>query len=131
MKINVKKSFVKNKFKTACDRTQIRLKITYCVVLEHMLYFWWVRSASLRLRFGHFRTTSQICSSKFEAMGLCWKRFDCSLRVEVLQTLCRYNVVKRELSCKTKLNVYMLIYIPTLTYGYRLWVVTKRMALWI
>lgn len=50
----------------------------------------------------------------------------------MLQTLYRSEVVKRELSMKVKL----LIYIPTLTCGHRLWVVTERMrfrvsAVWL
>lgn len=35
-------------------------------------------------------------------------------------------VVKRELSQKEKLSIYQSIYVPTLTYGHELWVVTKR-----
>lgn len=34
-------------------------------------------------------------------------------------------VVKRELSQKVKLLIYQSIYVPTLTYGHKLWVVTK------
>uniref|UniRef100_A0A3Q3WHL4 Uncharacterized protein n=1 Tax=Mola mola TaxID=94237 RepID=A0A3Q3WHL4_MOLML len=35
-------------------------------------------------------------------------------------------VVKRELSQKEKLSIYQSIYIPTLSYGRELWVVTER-----
>ena len=35
-------------------------------------------------------------------------------------------MVKRELSQKTKLSIYRSIYIPSLTYGHELWVVTER-----
>ncbi len=35
-------------------------------------------------------------------------------------------VVKRELSSKARLLTYQLIYVPTLTYGHELWVVTER-----
>lgn len=38
-------------------------------------------------------------------------------------------VVKRELSLKAKLVIYPAIYVPTLTYGHQLCVVTKRMRL--
>ena len=38
-------------------------------------------------------------------------------------------VVKRELSLKAKLSIYRSIYVPTVTYGLELWVVTKRMRL--
>ena len=45
----------------------------------------------------------------------------------VMQTLKRCVVVKRELSQKAKLSIYRSVYIPTLTYGHELWVVTERM----
>ncbi|KAK3556338.1 hypothetical protein QTP70_007102 [Hemibagrus guttatus] len=35
-------------------------------------------------------------------------------------------VVKKELSRKAKLSIYQSIYVPTLTYGHELWVMTKR-----
>lgn len=35
--------------------------------------------------------------------------------------------VKRELSIKADLSIKELFYIPTLTYGHDLWVVTERM----
>ena len=35
-------------------------------------------------------------------------------------------VVKRELSWKAKLSIYQSIYIPTLTCGHELWIVTER-----
>ena len=38
-------------------------------------------------------------------------------------------VVKRELSRKAKFSIYKSIYIPTLTYGHELLVVTERMRL--
>ena len=40
-------------------------------------------------------------------------------------------MVKRELNQETRLSVYQSIFCPTLTYGHELWVVTKRMRLWI
>jgi len=49
----------------------------------------------------------------------------------VMQALCQTIRVKGELSQKAKLLIYCSIYIPTLTYGHELWVVTKRMRLWI
>ena len=44
----------------------------------------------------------------------------------VVRTLHRSVVVKRELSQKAKLSVYRSIFVPTLTYGHELWVVTER-----
>ncbi len=38
----------------------------------------------------------------------------------------RSVVVKKELSRKAKLSIYRSIYVPTLTYGHELWVMTKR-----
>uniref|UniRef100_A0A8C6LCZ4 Reverse transcriptase domain-containing protein n=1 Tax=Nothobranchius furzeri TaxID=105023 RepID=A0A8C6LCZ4_NOTFU len=44
----------------------------------------------------------------------------------VIRALYRSVMVKRELSQKAKLSIYRLIYVPTLTYGHELWVVTER-----
>ena len=35
--------------------------------------------------------------------------------------------MKRELSQKVKLSLYSSIFVPTLTYGYQIWVVAERM----
>ena len=40
-------------------------------------------------------------------------------------------VVKRELSWKIKPSIYWSIFVPTLTYGHEIWVVTKRTRLQI
>ncbi|XP_061618152.1 uncharacterized protein LOC133471975 [Phyllopteryx taeniolatus] len=44
----------------------------------------------------------------------------------VMRTLYRSVVVKKELSRKAKLSIYRSIFVPTLTYGHELWVVTER-----
>ncbi|KAK7889103.1 hypothetical protein WMY93_024663 [Mugilogobius chulae] len=44
----------------------------------------------------------------------------------VMQSLYRTVVVKKELSRKAKLSIYRSIYVPTLTYGHELWVMTER-----
>ena len=44
----------------------------------------------------------------------------------VMRALHRSVVVKKELSRKAKLLIYQSIYVPTLTYGHELWVVTER-----
>ena len=44
----------------------------------------------------------------------------------VMRTLYRSVVVKKELSRKAKLSIYRSIYVPALTYGHELWVVTER-----
>jgi len=49
----------------------------------------------------------------------------------VMRALYRPVVVKRELSRKPKLSIYRSIYISTLTYGHKLWVVTERTTFWI
>ena len=49
----------------------------------------------------------------------------------VMRSLYRSVVVKRELSRKAKLSIYWSIYVPTLTYGHELWVMTKRIKFWI
>lgn len=42
-----------------------------------------------------------------------------------------YVILKRELSIKTKLSKYQSVYVPVITYGHELWVVTERMSLQI
>ncbi|KAK3530499.1 hypothetical protein QTP86_027775 [Hemibagrus guttatus] len=44
----------------------------------------------------------------------------------VMRSMYRSVVVKEELSRKAKLSIYQSIYVPTLTYGHELWVMTKR-----
>ncbi|KAL0194436.1 hypothetical protein M9458_012732, partial [Cirrhinus mrigala] len=44
----------------------------------------------------------------------------------VMRSLYQSVVVKKELSCKAKLSIYRSIYVPTLTYGHELWVMTER-----
>ncbi len=43
-----------------------------------------------------------------------------------MRSMYRSVVVKKELSLKAKLLIYRSIYVPTLTYGHELWVMTKR-----
>jgi len=47
----------------------------------------------------------------------------------VKQALYRTVLVKRELSRKAKLSIYWSVYVPTLTSGHELWVVTERTRL--
>jgi len=49
-----------------------------------------------------------------------------SVAAAVKQALYRTVLVKRELSRKAKLSIYWSGYVPTLTYGHELWVVTGR-----
>ncbi|KAK3523202.1 hypothetical protein QTP86_021761 [Hemibagrus guttatus] len=44
----------------------------------------------------------------------------------VMRFMYRSVVVKKELSRKAKLSIYQSIYVPTLTYGHALWVMTER-----
>ncbi|KAK3555566.1 hypothetical protein QTP86_022023 [Hemibagrus guttatus] len=45
----------------------------------------------------------------------------------VMWSMYRSVVVKKELSRKAKLSIYQSIYVPTLTYGHELWVMTERL----
>ncbi|KAK3529694.1 hypothetical protein QTP70_033672 [Hemibagrus guttatus] len=49
----------------------------------------------------------------------------------VMQSMYRSVVVKKELNRKAKLSIYQSIYVPTLTYGHELWVMTERVRSWI
>ncbi|KAK3516227.1 hypothetical protein QTP70_006372 [Hemibagrus guttatus] len=59
-------------------------------------------------------------------------RMDCEIdrrigaAAAVMQSMYQSVVVKKELSRKAKLSIYQSIYVPTLTYGHELWVMTKR-----
>ncbi|KAK3565056.1 hypothetical protein QTP86_032481, partial [Hemibagrus guttatus] len=59
-------------------------------------------------------------------------RMDCEIdrriaaAAAVMWSMYRSVVVKKELSRKAKLSIYQSIYIPTLTYGHELWVMTER-----
>ncbi|KAK3524832.1 hypothetical protein QTP86_007573 [Hemibagrus guttatus] len=44
----------------------------------------------------------------------------------VMRSMYRSVVVKKELSRKATLSIYQSIYVPTLTYGHELWVMTER-----
>ncbi|KAK3530739.1 hypothetical protein QTP70_000755 [Hemibagrus guttatus] len=46
----------------------------------------------------------------------------------VMRSMYQSVVVKKELSQKAKLSIYQSIYIPTLTYGHELWVMTERVG---
>ncbi|KAK3528905.1 hypothetical protein QTP70_012070 [Hemibagrus guttatus] len=49
----------------------------------------------------------------------------------VMRSMYQSVVVKKELSRKAKLSIYQSIYVPTLTYGHELWVMTERVRSWI
>ncbi|KAK3567087.1 hypothetical protein QTP86_009780 [Hemibagrus guttatus] len=96
----------------------------------------------------------RVSTSKSEAMVLDRKKVVCTLQVggEVLPQVEEFKylgvlftsegrmdretdqctdmyrsvVVKKELSRKAKLSIYQSIYVPTLTYGHELWVMTER-----
>ncbi len=44
----------------------------------------------------------------------------------VMRSMYRSDMVKKEMSCKAKLSVYRSIYVPTLIYSHKLWVMTER-----
>ncbi|KAK0140998.1 Receptor expression-enhancing protein 6 [Merluccius polli] len=124
--------------------------------LQHVLGRFAAESEAVGMRVSTFKS---------EAMVLCRKTLDCSLRVgsvllpqvkefkyfgilfmsegkmeremnrrigaasAVMRALYQTVVVKRELSRKAKLSIDQSIYVPTLTYGHELWVVTERTRL--
>ncbi|KAK3571151.1 hypothetical protein QTP86_003367 [Hemibagrus guttatus] len=59
-------------------------------------------------------------------------RMDCEIdrrigaAAAVMRPMYQSVVVKKELSQKSKLSIYQSIYVPTLTYGHELWVMTER-----
>ncbi|KAK3549143.1 hypothetical protein QTP70_033348 [Hemibagrus guttatus] len=59
-------------------------------------------------------------------------RMDCEIDrwisavAAVMWSMYRFVVVKKELSRKAKLLIYQSMYVPTLTYGHEIWVMTER-----
>ncbi|KAK3539668.1 hypothetical protein QTP70_011124 [Hemibagrus guttatus] len=59
-------------------------------------------------------------------------RIDCEIdrrigaAAAVMRSMYRFVVEEKELSRKAKLSIYQSIYVPTLTYGHELWVMTER-----
>ena len=49
----------------------------------------------------------------------------------VMRALRQSIAVRRELSRKAKLSIYQSIFVPTLTYGLEIWVVTNRTRSWV
>ncbi|KAL1259228.1 hypothetical protein QQF64_009805 [Cirrhinus molitorella] len=43
-----------------------------------------------------------------------------------MQSMYQSVVVKKELSLRAKLSIYRSIYVPTLTYGHEVWILTER-----
>ncbi|KAK3546165.1 hypothetical protein QTP70_025142 [Hemibagrus guttatus] len=85
---------------------------------------------------GHFAAECEaagmrVSTSKSEAMVLDRKKVACTLQTDRCSgssnAMYRAVVVKKELSWKVKLSIYQSIYVPTLTYGHELWVMTERM----
>ncbi|KAK3517503.1 hypothetical protein QTP70_012581 [Hemibagrus guttatus] len=72
---------------------------------------------------------------EFKYLGILFTsegRMDCEIDRQisavaaVMWSMYRSVVVKKELSRKVKLSIYQSIYVPTLTYGHELWVMTER-----
>ncbi|KAK3506845.1 hypothetical protein QTP70_029252 [Hemibagrus guttatus] len=69
---------------------------------------------------------------EFKYLGVLFTRMECDIDrrigavAAVMRSMYRSVVVKKELSRKAKLSIYQSIYVPTLTYGHELWVMTER-----
>ncbi|KAF7650109.1 hypothetical protein LDENG_00131220, partial [Lucifuga dentata] len=77
---------------------------------------------------------------KFKYLGVLFTsegRMECEIdrwigaASKVLRMLYWTIMVKRELSQKARLSIYQSIYVPILTYGHELWVMTERIRSWI
>ncbi|KAK3529274.1 hypothetical protein QTP70_024827, partial [Hemibagrus guttatus] len=100
-------------------------------------------SLDLQHALGHFAAECdaagmRVSTSKSEAMVLDRKKVACTLQVggEFLPQVEEFKYLGyclrvregwiKELSWKAKLSIYQSIYVPTLTYGHELWVMTER-----
>ncbi len=69
-----------------------------------------------------WRSLSILGSCSGAREGWCGRLTDALIMRSMYQSV----VMKKELSCKAKLWIYQSIYVPTLTYGHELWVMTER-----
>ncbi|KAK3561572.1 hypothetical protein QTP86_010655 [Hemibagrus guttatus] len=123
------------------NRSRSLVHIASCLDLQHALGRFAAECEAAGMR---------VSTSKSEAMVLDRKKVACTLQVggeflpqvegrmdreidrrigaaaAVMRSMYRSVVVKKELSRKVKLSIYQSIYVPTLTYGHELWVMTER-----
>ncbi len=91
-----------------------------CAVLWGVLWEYGVRGLLLRAArslYDRSRSLVRIAGSKSDLFPV---------HVGLMRSMYRSVVMKKELSCKEKLLIYRSIYVPTLTYGHELWVMTER-----
>ncbi|KAK3545441.1 hypothetical protein QTP70_007640 [Hemibagrus guttatus] len=62
----------------------------------------------------------------FTSEGRMDREFDRRIGAAVMRSMYRSVMVKKELSWKAKLSIYQSIYVPSLTYGHELSVITER-----
>ncbi|XP_061892442.1 uncharacterized protein LOC133642332 [Entelurus aequoreus] len=116
-----------DRFAAECEATGMRITASKS---ESMVLAW--KRVECHLRVGE-ETLPQV--EEFKYLGVLFRsggRVDREIdrRIgaasSVMRTLYRSVVVKKELSRKAKLSIYRSIYVPILTYGHELWVMTER-----
>ncbi|KAK3559963.1 hypothetical protein QTP86_033662 [Hemibagrus guttatus] len=104
------------------NRSRSLVRIASCLDLQHALGRFAAECEAAGMR---------VSTSKSEAMVLDRKKVACTLQTDqcsgssnaVYVLVC---CVKKELSQKAKLTIYQSSYVPSLTYGHELWVMTER-----
>ncbi|KAK3534420.1 hypothetical protein QTP86_015228 [Hemibagrus guttatus] len=100
------------------NRSRSLVCIASCLDLQHALGRFAAECEAAGMR---------VSTSKSKAMVLDRKKVACTLQTDRCSGSSNaVYVVKKELSRKAKLSIYQSIYVPTLTYGHELWVMTER-----
>ncbi|KAK3548138.1 hypothetical protein QTP70_004870 [Hemibagrus guttatus] len=135
------------------NRSRSLVRIASCLDLQHALGHFAAECKAARMRVSTFKSEAMVLDWKkvactlqvggevlpqveeFKYLGVLFTsegRMDREIdrwigaAAAVMRSMYRSVVVKKELSRKAKLSIYQSIYVPTLTYGHELWVMTER-----
>ncbi|KAK3566641.1 hypothetical protein QTP86_001840 [Hemibagrus guttatus] len=135
------------------NRSRSLVRIASCLDLQHALGHFAAECEAAGMRVSTSKSEAMVLDRKkvactlqvggevlpqveeFKYLGVLFTsegRMDCEIdrrigaAAAVMRSMYRSVVVKKELSRKKKLSIYQSIYIPTLTYGHELWVMTER-----
>ncbi|KAK3518499.1 hypothetical protein QTP70_001476 [Hemibagrus guttatus] len=135
------------------NRSRSLVRIASCLDLQHALGRFAAECEAAGMRVSTSKSEAMVLDRKkvactiqvggevlpqveeFKYLGVLFTsegRMDCEIdrrigaAAAVMRSMYRSVVVKKELSRKAKLSIYQSIYVPTLTYGHELWVMTER-----
>ncbi|KAK3550607.1 hypothetical protein QTP70_000697 [Hemibagrus guttatus] len=137
--------------RSLCNRSRSLVRIAGCLDLQHALGCFAAECEAAGMRVSTSKSEAMVLDRKkvactlqvggellpqvekylgvlFTSEGRMDREIDrrISAAAAVMRSMYRSVVVKKELSRKAKLSIYQSIYVPTLTYGHELWVMTER-----